>query len=373
MASAESSLQHIKLLLDALNCGAAMIDRNGIIVWANQRLCQMTRRSCADVVGQSIESFYSSEADRAKLRKMLANFDEDREDEFHLPLPDGEQLSIVYSSKRIPGEPPLNEHRVVTVLDISRQKEAEVAMREQYEFIVKMSDTVLEQALDLKHYSETLEERVRQRTAELHEAHMEAIYMLAIASEAKDLDTGRHVRRIQHYSQALAQKLGLPSGESESIGYSSILHDIGKIHIPDRILSKPGPLDEDERREMQQHTVVGERILSNAAFFERARKIARSHHENWDGSGYPDRRVAQDIPLEARIVHVVDVYDALTTERVYKESWAPQHAADAILAQKARMFDPEITDAFVELVHSRRLDAIGLVPLDRKSVLFKSL
>ncbi len=359
MPSNSSSLDHIKLLMDALNCGAAMIDRAGTIVWANARLCAMAKLSSAQLIGKSVESFYDAEEDRQRLRGMVERFDEDREDEFYLPLPDGERLPIVYSSKRVPGDAPLGDHRVITMIDVTRQKDAESAMREQYKFIVEMSDTVLQQAIELKHHSEKLEERVRQRTAELHAAHMHAIYMLAVAAEAKDLDTGKHVRRIEHYSRLLAQELGISGAESESIGYSAILHDIGKIHVPDRILSKPGPLDDDERREMELHTIVGERILSGAAFFDRARRIARSHHENWDGSGYPDRSAAEAIPVEARIVHVADVFDALTTDRVYKESWSPEQAAATIVAQSGGMFDPRVVKAFESLLKSGRFKTNG--------------
>jgi putative two-component system response regulator len=148
----------------------------------------------------------------------------------------------------------------------------------------------------------------------------------------------------------IAQRLGLSTTDAEAIGYSAILHDIGKIHVPDRILSKPGPLDEDERATMQQHTLAGERILSNASFFDRARRIARSHHENWDGSGYPDHLAGESIPLEARIVHVADVFDALTSERVYKQPWSRERAVESILGERGRMFAPEVADAFAALV-----------------------
>src|SRR5262245_33793250 len=131
---------------------------------------------------------------------------------------------------------------------VSRDSEAEHQQR--YREIAALSDTVLEQALALKRYAHTLEERVRERTRELYQANLEAIYMLAVASEAKDLDTGAHVRRIEHYTRALARDLGLPAAEAERIGYSSILHDVGKIHVPDDILRKPAALSEDEWRIM---------------------------------------------------------------------------------------------------------------------------
>jgi PAS domain S-box-containing protein len=356
---AAPSLDHLGQLLDALNCGAILIDRAGTIVHANGRLCRMMRQPCAQLIGKRIESFYTSDEERKHLRDVLENFEREHDDEFHLPLPDGTKLPIVYASKRVPGPPPLSDHRIVTMIDVSRQKAAEAATKEQYGFMAQMSDTVLEQALELKRYAEKLEERVRQRTRELHESHMEAIYMLAVAAEAKDMDTGRHVKRIERYTRLLAEHMGLTSGEVEAIGYSSILHDIGKIHVPDRILTKPGPLDADERAQMQQHTLAGERILSNASFFDRARRIARSHHENWDGSGYPDRLAGDSIPLEARIVHVSDVYDALTSARVYKQPWTRQQAAEAILSERGRMFAPEVTDAFAALVRSGAFNGNG--------------
>ena len=121
--------------------------------------------------------------------------------------------------------------------------------------------------MDLKNYSKQLEDRVRERTAEMHAANMDAIYMLAEAAEAKDHDTGRHVRRIQAYSRTWRIQLKLTDAEAEELGYSAILHDVGKLHVPDRILAKPGPLDPDEHREMQGHTIVGEKILSPRTVF----------------------------------------------------------------------------------------------------------
>src|SRR5262245_29329620 len=121
------SLDHIKILLDALNCGALMIDRAGTIVWANQRFATMIQLPGAQLIGKPIEGFYESEEDRKRLRAMVERFDEDREDEFYLPLPNGEKLPIVYSSKHVPGNPPLSDHRVITMIDIRRQKDAESA------------------------------------------------------------------------------------------------------------------------------------------------------------------------------------------------------------------------------------------------------
>jgi PAS domain S-box-containing protein len=344
-------LGRITSLLDALNCGAALINRAGTLVHINNRLCAMMQRTCGELKGRSILEFYDDPDDRAKLAAGLELFEPSTEAEFYLPLPDGNRLPVISSSRNLPGD----DYRVVTLIDISKQKDAENSLREHYAFIVQMSDTVLNQALDLKHYSKELEQRVTERTADLHAANMDAIYMLAEAAEAKDQDTGRHVRRIQAYSRALALQLGMSDADAEQIGYSAILHDVGKLHVPDRILAKPGPLNREERLEMQEHTIVGEKILSPRSFFALSRQIARSHHENWDGSGYPDYLDGPRIPVAARIVHVVDVYDALASKRIYKDAWASERAAEFIEDQGSKMFDPEMARAFRTLMRDSKM------------------
>lgn len=334
-------------MMDALHCGAALVDRAGRFHHANPRLCAMMGRPLADVLGKDFYELYPH--DRAYIEERLRHFDETYEGEFHLPRADGTRVPIIVSGRPLACGPDMATYRLLTILDISQQKQAEERATEQYHTIANLSDTILEQALDLKHYAERLEQRVRERTAELHDANMEAIFMLAVASEAKDGDTGAHVRRIQHLTQALARELGLPEADAERMGYSAILHDVGKMSVPDHILKKPGPLSEEERRVMQEHTVVGEHILSLKPFFGSSREIARSHHENWDGSGYPDRRDGGDIPLAARIVHVADVYDALTHARVYKPAWSLERAAAEIIAGDGTSFDPEVVRAFRSL------------------------
>jgi HD-GYP domain-containing protein (c-di-GMP phosphodiesterase class II) len=234
--------------------------------------------------------------------------------------------------------------------------EAEKNLKEQYDIIAKLSNNVMDSAMDLKHDNEILEIRVRERTRELTEANIDAIYMLAIASEAKDEDTGSHVRRIFRLTKQIASALGMNDRQSEDLAYASVLHDVGKIHVPDQILKKPGPLTEGEWKVMREHTIAGERILSDKPFFSHARKIARSHHENWDGSGYPDATSGERIPMEARIVHLADVYDALTSPRVYKAAWKPTEAADFIRESSGHMFDPDLVPLFDELVKSGQVN-----------------
>jgi putative nucleotidyltransferase with HDIG domain/PAS domain S-box-containing protein len=342
-------LVYLSRFLDALHCGAVILERSGVILFANMRLRKMMRRDADGLIGRNLLDIYHDDDGRAFVKSLLEHFDEPQESEFYLPLPDGARLPVVASGRVLNGQSPLNDWRIATIIDISPQKAAEQNLKDQYKTIAELSNTVFSQAEKLNNYSHELEDRVRRRTQQLHDAHMDAIYMLAVASEAKDADTGAHVRRIQRYTELLARKIGLPDAQVELIGPASILHDVGKIHVPDEILKKPGPLDDDERRIMQEHTIAGERILSNRPFFESARRIARSHHENFDGTGYPDGLVSDAIPIEARIVHLADVFDALTNPRVYKKAWPSFNAAAVLREARGTMFDPDIVRAFEDL------------------------
>jgi HD-GYP domain-containing protein (c-di-GMP phosphodiesterase class II) len=344
---------------DPLPCGVLVLDRAGRVVHMNPRLCRMTRRPCEQTLGLPWrELFWHGDGHDPQIDPGSAWTGEPLDGEGYLAQPDGSRRAVVASSAPLGNVPPLSEYRVLTLADISKQKAAEEGARNQYKYIAEVSNTVLEQAMELKDYSVELERRVRERTAQLHDAQLDAIYMLAVASEAKDFDTGRHVRRIQQYSQAIAGKLGLPAGEVEAIGYAAILHDVGKFHVPDHILKKPGPLTDAERAEMMLHTIAGERIISDSPFFDRSRRIARSHHENWDGTGYPDRLAGEAIPVEARIVHLADVYDALVSSRVYKQPWTPERAAALIVGSSGSMFEPRVAEAFAALVEAGEFERI---------------
>jgi PAS domain S-box-containing protein len=185
--------------------------------------------------------------------------------------------------------------------------------------------------------------------ARLKAAGLEAIFMLAVAAEAKDEVTGSHIQRVQHYSEALALRLGLSREYAEEIGYSSMMHDVGKIHIPDTILKKAGALSEDEWESMRKHPQHGVAILREDPFYTTAREIAGNHHERWDGTGYPAARKGETIPIASRIVTVADVFDALTSPRPYKQEWPEQKAIEELLRQKGKAFDPDVVEAFVSL------------------------
>lgn len=183
----------------------------------------------------------------------------------------------------------------------------------------------------------------------LSKSQLETIYRLAVTAEYRDQhDTAIHLRHISEYSALIAQGLGLPDGEVENIRYSSPLHDIGKVGIADAILLKPGKLTPEEFEEMKKHTVYGAKILSNAesALLQVACKVAVSHHEKFDGTGYPARLKGEQIPVYARIVSVADVFDALCMQRVYKPKWDPEKARQYINEERGKSFDPAVVDAF---------------------------
>ena len=183
----------------------------------------------------------------------------------------------------------------------------------------------------------------------LKEASVEAIYMLSAASEAKDEVTGSHVQRVRHFSEAIADKLGMSKEKAEEVGYSSMMHDVGKINVPDAVLKKPGPLSDEEWRLMLRHPLEGVSILRDMPFYDVARQIAGGHHEKWDGSGYPTGVKGSHIPLPARIVAVADVFDALTTARPYKSPWPENEAVEEIKRLAGRALDPDVVEVFLSL------------------------
>ena len=174
--------------------------------------------------------------------------------------------------------------------------------------------------------------------------------MLAMAAEAKDDDTGKHVNRIQDLTKDICIGIGMSPDDSRLIGFYSIMHDVGKIHIPDKILKKPGPLTDAEWVVMKTHTIAGEKILGNKPFYKTAREIARSHHERWDGSGYPDGLKKEEIPLSARVVSIADVFDALTHERPYKAAWPLEDTLTEMKKLSGKAFDSEILDVFFKII-----------------------
>jgi response regulator RpfG family c-di-GMP phosphodiesterase len=206
--------------------------------------------------------------------------------------------------------------------------------------------------------NDVLEAKVRERTTELHETQLEIVRRLALAAESRDEETGEHIDRISLLCRALALEIGMSETDAELLRHASVLHDVGKIGIPDRILLKPGKLDPEEWEVMKSHAEIGASILagSRSPMLQEAETIARTHHERWDGSGYPAGMAGEEIPLGGRICAICDVYDALVSERPYKRAWSREEALAEIAAQRGRHFDPRLTDAFLEITNRWRTD-----------------
>ncbi|MBN2445015.1 MAG: HD domain-containing protein [Spirochaetales bacterium] len=182
------------------------------------------------------------------------------------------------------------------------------------------------------------------------------LYLLARVAEFRDAETGNHLKRIASLSTLFSKLLGQSEEEQKLMWYSAPLHDIGKIGIPDSILLKPGMLTEEESGKMKEHTVLGNKLLSRARskYLIEGAEIALTHHEKWDGSGYPQGLAGEEIPLSGRIVSIVDVFDALTSIRPYKEKWNHERATDFIIEQRGRHFDPRLVDLFLENISAFR-------------------
>ena len=207
--------------------------------------------------------------------------------------------------------------------------------------------------LQLQNQNQLLEQKVRQRTAELEETQNEILERLARAAEYRDDDTGEHTKRVGQMAAQIAQAFGLPQVEVELIRRAALLHDVGKISIPDSILLKPGKLSPEEFSHMKTHTTRGAEMLSGGRFalLQRAEEIALTHHERWDGTGYLGLH-GDTIPVAGRIVAVADVFDALTNERPYKTAWARAEAIEEVQCQSGRQFDPRVVEAFLKVVNN---------------------
>jgi putative two-component system response regulator len=190
-----------------------------------------------------------------------------------------------------------------------------------------------------------LEEEVKKRTEEIEETRLEIIRRLGRAAEYRDNETGMHVIRMSHYCRLLAQALQLRDEEADLILHATPMHDVGKIGIPDRILLKPGPLDDEERKVMMLHCAYGVGIIGKhkSPLLTAASTIAYEHHERWDGKGYPTGLLGQNINVYARVTAIADVFDALTSKRPYKEAWPVEKAVRLIQDQGGSQFDPDMT------------------------------
>ena len=204
---------------------------------------------------------------------------------------------------------------------------------------------------EVKDQNKKLENKVKHRTKALYEAQVDVIQRLARAIEYRDCETGGHIMRMSRYAECLARQAGLSPQECEIILTASPLHDIGKIGIPDNILQKPGQLTDSEWIIMKTHTTIGAELLdgNDSQFLKIAREIALTHHEKWDGSGYPHGTRGEGIPLVGRISCLCDVFDALTNKRPYKRAWSSEESFAEIRKGRGTHFDPMLVDCFFEV------------------------
>jgi putative two-component system response regulator len=309
-------------------------------------------------------------------RHFLALYNSKRPDllllDLHMPGMDGfavmEQLS---------GRIGANDFVPIVVLtaDITPQAKERALSAGAHDFLTKPVDPTevllrIRNHLQTRHFyqqlqgqNEVLERKVRDRTKDLEQAQIEILERLARAADYRDDDTGQHAQRVGHLSALLAQQMRLSPEEVYLLRRAAPLHDVGKIGTPDNILLKPGSLTEEEFEEIKKHTSIGAGILSGSRFavLQRAEEVALYHHENWDASGYMGLE-GDMIPLSARVVHVVDVLDALTHERPYKKAWPLQQALDEIQGKSEKYFDPDVVNALMQLSQTGRMDVMGAPP-----------
>src|SRR5216684_184529 len=265
-----------------------------------------------------------------------------------------------------------NSQAMRMALDFAKVYEREQGVRKEFENQLKQMTLMEKQAT---RYAEDLagmlrSERERRQeleralaqeriaSEELRRTGLQGISHLVLAATIKDRTTGTHLQRVRRYVEAIAERLGLPSALVEEFGYSSVMHDVGKIHTPDHILQSEHHLSDDEFSVIKQHCIDGEKMLGTARFFETARAIAREHHERWDGKGYPDGKKGEEISLAARIVSIADVFDALTSKRPYKDAWPIATGLASVESGAGAQFDPEVVAAFQSLQQDGTVDRI---------------
>jgi len=244
-----------------------------------------------------------------------------------------ERGAVDYLTK--PFNPTLLKARMDTALAEKKLHDREVVYREKIE-----------------NYNVHLEEEVKKRTLELFEVRLRVIHRLGRAAEYRDNETGLHVVRMSHYCALIGAELGWDSQQCEMIFNASPMHDVGKIGIPDSILLKPDKLEDDEWEIMKTHAAIGAEILKggDSELEKMAEMIARTHHEKWDGTGYPNGLKGEEIPLMSRIVAVADVFDALTMEQPYKKEWPVEDAMDLIEKASGYHFDPQLVPVFKDIL-----------------------
>jgi len=307
--------QRDRAAFDEAPIGSVIASRDGQIERVNQALCQMTGRTPDELIGTHF---------------LELTHPEDRDD------------SATVVAAVLSGDARTQHLEKRYLLDDGRVLETRIA-------ITAIRDDA-EEVTQLFAQVEDVTE-ARRTSRELEEAQFEMLARLAAAAEFRDDDTGRHTSRVGDLSASIAQRLGLPASQVELIRLAAPLHDIGKIAIPDAVLGKPGELTDEEYELMKTHTTIGAQMLAGSAFalLELAEEISLTHHEKWDGSGYPAGLPGDAIPIAGRIVAVADVFDALTHVRPYKAAWSAADAIAEMSSEAGRHFDPQVLEAYLSL------------------------
>lgn len=220
------------------------------------------------------------------------------------------------------------------------------------EILITVSNALRRRKLEMQHRNQEsrLESIVEERTQELRLSQEETIYRLGKAAEYRDNETADHNQRMSHYCALMARRVGMSAEKCDQVRLASVMHDVGKIGISDLVLLKPGKLTDDEYELIKTHSKIGYGILSGSSspLLELGATVAYTHHEKYDGTGYPRHLAGEDIPIEGRIAAVADVYDALTSNRVYRKAWSVEKTVEILIRDKGTHFDPEIVDLFLD-------------------------
>ena len=215
-------------------------------------------------------------------------------------------------------------------------------------------DDYLFKPFDVQDLRDAIEIRLaRRRTLQMvdtREAHLQTVTMLANSIEARDIYTRGHVERVRNYARTLAQALEWDDAAMVTLEFGAILHDVGKVSIPDHILNKPGPLTPEEKVTMHAHAEIGTRMMKDVTHLEAALPYILHHHERWDGEGYPNHLMHDEIPMEGRLLALTDAYDAMTTDRPYRKGMPKEDALKRLKIDSGKHFDPVMVDAFVEIM-----------------------
>lgn len=253
-----------------------------------------------------------------------------------------------YETRSLAAVPMLDrEGRVVGVLELINARQDGVFTAFQEEALRIVQSLASQAAVTIRNV---------QLTESLRRAHLKALHVLSIAAEWRDRETANHIRRVAHYSCLLGRKLGMSETDLDLLMKAAPMHDVGKLGIPDAILQKPGKFTPDERKIMEKHVVIGANMLSNqdSPLMRMCRSIALTHHEKWDGTGYPRQLPGEDIPLVGRLVAVADVYDALSSKRCYKDAFPHDKVVSIMEEGRGEHFDPKLIDLMLENLEEMR-------------------